>query len=667
LSEKRLGARTFCHKGAKLCSASALAYHPFIDRLPIDAIRRWRRAILACALLFCAIPDALAKPAPPAPPPRPPSDEQQLAAAWSKWRAALSEWNAKGASEAQAEFSALQKKAGLAELDDFSLGFSRAAEARAKADDAATAVALAQAAVQLSPELPYARWVMAYSLLKAEPSAVSRWGPQLLEAAKLTVKEPSRYRAALAQLGAAFIFAWILCAAAVAIVLFLRCARCLAHDGKHLLPIPITWPLAIFPLLALLLPLAMHWGFIWGFVALGCAAAPYLERRERWALAVLLAGLGGIPMLGGAIAERTAFAGTMAEDVLSLSRPGLSSKQVAARVEERAKEAQASFVELFALGRFELNAGRLDAAIGHMKQALAMSPGHARLLTNLGNAALRKGDIPYAIELYREATSKDPSLAAPLFNVSQAHAQRAKGLSREQVGAELDRAQAALAAAQRLHPDLLLEAPGQEALLSVELSSAELLQAAVRPELFGQVRTQLAEALLGSSSTLAALSPLLGAGWVLILGSILGAGRLSRPCARCGGPSCRRCNPEASGTCPACTAAFAARAPSARARIQKRLLIQKGMEKRSRFSYVLGLLMSGGGHLFVGSAIRGAAYVFCFMFLGFQLWVCPLAFPLPYGSAPAWLWLVPLGVVWVTIHLISLRGLGRQKGAALWH
>jgi cytochrome c-type biogenesis protein CcmH/NrfG len=74
----------------------------------------------------------------------------------------------------------------------------------------------------------------------------------------------------------------------------------------------------------------------------------------------------------------------------------------------------------------------------------------ARTLTLLGNVAFAETRGPDAVTAYTRASEIDPTLAEPLWNVAKLYRRRARTLTDDAVGPELDRAQNAAAAAQRL-------------------------------------------------------------------------------------------------------------------------------------------------------------------------------------------------------------------------
>src|SRR5262249_48796037 len=127
---------------------------------PIDEVRPIRHSPKADAGVPAATHAPSASPLPALPAAKPPSEQlpkplvaptatdEALFAAWHRWRKGIQEPDAKLAEEAQRELLALKGDLGIADLDAFAIGFTRAAQAKVTSNDAMGAVALAGAAVE---------------------------------------------------------------------------------------------------------------------------------------------------------------------------------------------------------------------------------------------------------------------------------------------------------------------------------------------------------------------------------------------------------------------------------------------------------------------------------------------------------------------------------------
>jgi tetratricopeptide (TPR) repeat protein len=627
------------------------------------------------------------KPAAPAPPPavRPPPPpiraprvtDADLQAAWDKWRNAVAALDMESARKAQQELVSLKDDVAALDMESLSIGFIRAAEGRRKANDGAGALQLLEHAVSLSPNLPYARLALAEAHARRSPGDVGAYSREIQAALRVMLKDPRYRRPALADLGAVFLVAVLATAAVVVGVLFLRRARYFFHDFHHLFPrAAARWQSAALAVLLLIgTPVALRLGLVPVLLILLLAVSLYLSKLERAVGAVLLVAAAFVPFAAGKIAQTSAFAGTVAEDVYMLERGGLSAEAVADRVRARYenKQQKVEFAELFALGRFEARRGLLDEAIIHYKAASAMSNApHAALLTNLANALLVKEQTDEAARKYAEASAADPGLAAPAFNLAEVYRRRAAVAPDSEIGSENQKARDALQAAQRLDASLLMwQRPPEDRLLMNRLLLApplaeEDLPPTDDPVAGERVEAQLSRRLLGGGSGLTAWGlPVLGALLAFGLGFAGQSMKASRECEKCGRPVCRRCDKElgvASKMCAQCVNAFSRKgAVEARVRARKQIEIERNRQWESGVSYAIGALVSGAGHLFQGLTVRGTLYAFFFLFAVSGVLLRSGVLRAPYGEVPLYLKLAPLLLLLIPLHLLTLRGLYRRQ------
>lgn len=599
--------------------------------------------------------------------------DDDLVATWNRWRKAVTEMRPGDAEAAQRELLTLKEDLAAADLEGFSLGFVRASEVREQEKDALGAVTLARVAVELAPDLPYSHLRLARAYFDSDPLVPGRYAGELWAAAQSVFSDPRFARSVLADVGAAALLALLATASLTLLVLFLRRLRYLLHDVHHLFPKAARrWQSAAVVFLLLSLPLVFRLGLAPVLVTLFVAVTLHLAPAERVVAAVMLVLVGLVPSAAGLLATHTAFAGTAAEDVYLLERGGLQASDAAARVQHRSNENKADFAEQFALARYLARRGRTADAIALYKQAATRKNGDARLLTNLGNAVLTQGDSDGAAELYMEATQADPSLASAFYDLAKVYYRRATIATNEQVGPELDRAQSALTTAQRIDralltrqdppPDRLL---ANRLLLSPGLSTSEVL--ALTGDEHGQkIAAQLSVRVLGDFDPFAAaVYPAGFALLFLLIGQVRKGRGVSRPCDKCGRPVCRRCDPELGlGTtlCNQCVHVFARKGAVAGAvKVRKQIEIRRYQRARNRASYLFAALCSGLGHLFSGFPVRGAIYAFCFLFGVATVFLRDGVVRAPYGPAPLWISMVPVGLLIGLVYFLSLRGLYRRQ------
>jgi tetratricopeptide (TPR) repeat protein len=623
---------------------------------------------------------APAPPAPAAPSARPlplpivPSaGDGELLSTFRRWQQAEHDGATRVAEAARSDLLGLKEDLGISDLESMSVAMLRAASERRRRQDVRGSVELASTAAALSPAVPYVYLGLARAQLAEEPLG---WGRAMtsVQAAAAAFSNDVRYsRAVLGDVGSAALFAWVATALAVMVVLFLRHAPILFHDVHHLFPRAVArWQSSALLLLVLLLPLVFRLGLAVELLVVLAAVTLYLSTTERLVALVLLAGLGAVPLLAGKLASATAFAGTPAEDVYLLERGGLEAAAGAARVRSRATDGRASFAELYALGRYEARRGHLAEASVAFNAAGAQRPADARLLTQEGNLAFVEGKLDQAAQLYQRASEADPTLVEPYWNASKLHRRRARGMTDDAVGAELDRAQTAAASALRLDERLAQrQDPPDERplmnrlLMSPPLPKAELAALADVPGRAARVRAQASGALLGGFSPATGPFIPLGVATALVaLGFLRGGRGTSHACSKCGRPVCPRCDPQLSSTsqyCPQCVNVFARRGVvPPLLKVNKEMEVRRHRTRTSRIAFGLGVVCGGMGQVFSGAALSGMAYAFLFLFAAASVVTREGVLRAPYGPAPELLRLFPLALLVVAVSFFSLRGLSRK-------
>ncbi|ATB32512.1 hypothetical protein MEBOL_005992 [Melittangium boletus DSM 14713] len=611
---------------------------------------------------------------PPAPILTPRVTDADLHAAWGRWQSAVAALDNEAARKALQELVSLKDDVAALDIEAFSMGLIRAAEGRRKAHDEAGALQLVENAAALSPNLPYARLALAQAYAERSPEAVGAYSRELKAALGVMLRDPRYQRPVLADLGAVVLVALMATAVVIVGVLFVRRVRYMLHDFHHLFPrAAARWQSTALAVVLLLgTPLALRWGLVPVLIILLSSVAFYLTRVERAVAAGLIVLTALVPLAAGKLAQSAMFAETVAEDVYVLEHGGLDAELVAERVRARHDKKQADFAELFALGRFEARRGQMTEALVHYKAAAALRPGHAALMTNLGNALLATGDSDGAARLYTEALSADPGLVAPPFNLAEVYRRRAAVAPDSEIGSHNQKASDALAAAARLDPVLLRDwrRPPDERLLMNRLLLAPSLPRAdlpvpQDPVLAERVQAQLSRRLLGSSGFAAWSLSLLGALFAFGFGFAGQTLKASRECEKCGRPVCRRCDKElgvASKTCAQCVNVFSRRVVvEARVRARKHIEIERNRRWSSGLSYILGVLVSGAGHVFHGLAVRGALYAFFFLLAVAGVLLRSGVLRSPYGEAPLYLKLAPVLLFLIPLHLLTLRGLYRRQ------
>ena len=600
--------------------------------------------------------------------------DAELVAIWNTWRQAVSDLRPRDADAAQKALLSAKEDLGATDLEGFAIGFLRVAAHRRQERDMLGSVSLAQTAVKLAPDLPYAHLGLAEAYYAADPASPGRYLAELKVAARAALTDPRYARPLFADLAAAVLLALLATACAVILVLFARRARYFLHDFHHLFPRGAQgWQTGALALLMLAIPIVLRLGVVPELLAIFFASCFYLRLSERVVGAVLIALVGVVPLAAGWVAAHTAFAGTVAEDVYLLERGGIAASDAADRIARRVADNKADFAELFALGRYEERRGRLADAIAHFKQAAARRNNDARLLTNLGNAVLVQGDADGAAELYTNATNADGTLAAAFYDLAKLYYRRAALAPDETLGQEMDRAQTAITTAQRLDESLLLKTDpppdhlvANRLLLSPGLTTHEILQLADSGDRSSKIAVQFGSRLVGDlDPTVGAIYPALLALALIGLGGVRRGKGLAKGCDKCGRPVCRRCDPElgvGTSLCNQCVHVFARKgAVPGSVKVRKQIEIRRYQQRQSRIAYAFGVIGAGLGHVFSGVTVRGVLYVFVFLAGLFTLLLRDGVLRAPFGPAPAWMTIVPAVVIAGAAYLLSLRGLFRRQ------
>jgi tetratricopeptide (TPR) repeat protein len=610
---------------------------------------------------------------PPPPLLAPRVSDADLLAVWERWVQARSAKDTAAADQARKDLTKLRDEVGATDFDTFSASLLRESQSRLQAKDMTSAVHFAEDAASLSPNLPYARFVLADAYARRDPGAVGKYVGEFQSALAAVVRDPRYLRPAVANTVATALLALLATAVAVVGVLFLRRIRYFLHDIHHVFPRGVgRWQSIMVVIAILLMPLLLRLGVVPVLVVLFGMVVLYLNAAERTVAAVLLALVGLIPLIAGQVARATTFAGTVAEDVYLLERGGFAADDAASRILVRQEAKEATFAELFALGRYESRRGLLEEATTHFKAAAALRQRHALLLTNFGNALLASGDVDGATRLYQEAAQADSSLAAAPYNLAQIYRRRARELPDDKVGAELQRASETMAVAQRLDASLVgRDVPpddrllANQLLLSPALPVADMLALADGSAAGKRVESQLDRLLLGVSGPVARFYPLVLAGLLFLWGSARDRLRASKGCEKCGRTVCRRCDPDlgmGSFLCSQCTNVFARKGVVPEPmRARKQAEVQRHQNWLGRISLALGALVSGAGHVFAGLPVRGAIYCFLFLLAVAVMLMSQGVLRVPYGEAPSYLKMAPAALVLLPLYLLSLRGLFKRR------
>ncbi len=591
---------------------------------------------------------------------------QDLIDAWSERRKSLREQDLVRAKASQSRLLALKTELGIENLDDVAAAevraSARALEARAPGD----AVARAELAVALAPDLASAYVALARAHLANEPGQAVAALKDLGAAVSAAAREPRTARAILGDVLAAMLLAVFGAATLLLGLFFLRRARLVLHDFHHLPVVRLATPLqaGFLALVILALPVALRLGLAALPIMLGLLAARYLEVHERMVATLALVAIALLPWGAQRASELVAWTGTLAEDVYVLEH-GADDGRVAARLEARAARGELPAPALLALGRHHKRRGDLQAALRWYQAAGRSRPD---ALVNIGNVLFLEGDADGAKAAYLAAIDR---AGADVTSLAAAHYDLSKIFLRQSA---LDQAQEARKKA-ALEDSALTERYGSDEDFR---ANRWLIDVPVPPGEIGPLAADDAPRAMGDAVLTWLAGPFPSSSWpwiplalALALWPIALARRRLTPseaCERCGRPACQRCATVADGLCGQCVNVFAKRGVvDPRDRLRKEAQVRRYASTRRLVSRGLALVSGGAGHVWHGEAARGALVLLVLAFLAAvavpRRWLVPLPYPPAWVAIGKLVLVAPLALlVWaVAVHDLFRRTRGRGR------
>jgi tetratricopeptide (TPR) repeat protein len=620
-------------------------------------------------------PDSLPAPQQPRPPEPAPlpaarpilpvaTSPQVLFERWAERRTALREQDPARAAAAAAAVLAARRELGIENLVPFAFSEVRNANRSLDAGVLADALAHAELAVQLAPELADAHAALArvrFARAPGEPGAVLA---ALGDAAWAAFGEPHTRRAFLADLVAA-LFAAVLAAAAVALaVLLLRSLRLFLHDFHHLplLRGSASIQAGFLGLVLLATPVAFGLGPL-AFIAVALVAAwLYLSMSERLAMTVALLVVAAIPWAAQEAARSIAWTGTLAESVHELEHGAPGDAEVAA-LADLATRGGAPSPLAAALGRHAKRLGDLPAAARWYAEALRVDPRAAEVEVNLGNVLFLQGDLAGAKASYLAAVDHS---AGDRTIQAAAHYDLSKLYLRS---SDIERSSAARDRAEQEDGPYLRrfgaddDFSANRYLVDVPVPAAKVLALAGVDGMPEAVRDELRHRLAGALPPWT--WPWVPLGLVALLwGLALLQARLdpSHPCQKCGRPACRRCDAGSGPLCGQCVNVYVKKGVvDARDRLRKDAEVKRHGQVQQVLARALGLLSGGGGHLYGGQPWLGLVLLTTLLFFAFLTWfwrgLMPPPLPTPYLLVGKLATILPAALV---IYLVAVRDLFRR-------
>jgi tetratricopeptide (TPR) repeat protein len=463
--------------------------------------------------------------------------------------------------------------------------------------------------------------------------------------------------------------AWLAVLILVAAILGIKAEPLFAHSlgegSLRLLPQPAR---ASLSLLLFILPLMLGLGVLWAAVVALLFSGPYLTRRQRVLVSVLLAGLVLFPLAYGEVAARHVTAASRNFALVQTVEQGGRGETLAQGLRQWAEGSPDAGLPRYYLGQVLKRRGDLAQAEAEMSLAARLLPDAGFVQVGLGNLQYLQGRLAEAEVSYRRAAEMLPASAPVQMNLSKLYTQRL----------QLDLSNEALTRSHMLDPHTArtvsyFHGQGQTQFVLDAPVPGEVLAAGLAPRR-RDVRP-VAEGLWGRplrGVPLASL-PYVAAGLLTLFWARVALRGWTRPvrrCSQCGAAFCGKCqnNPKEREYCGPCAAVFRRReGVAAFIRVRR---IREGEEwmrqERARVG-LLGSLVPGGSDLYTGRVLLGLLLCLPAVWLLTEGLVLDLVAPSFRFASPL---PVPLrgalaGVPVVVLYVYSMRrSWGRPSAAA---
>jgi tetratricopeptide (TPR) repeat protein len=505
------------------------------------------------------------------------------------------------------------------------------------ADDMEGALAEAELATQLAPDLPSAHARLAEVRFGARDfpgviDALKTWGASI-------ARNPWVRTAYLARAVVAVMVGLILALLLVGVVYLVRSFRLVAFDVHNALPRGAArWQVQLVLLTVTLLPLGLATGPLITALAWLALSFLYLSRRERIVTLLLVATTAGLPFAVDYGARLWSWQGSAAHDEhRALYDVGAVPVRDALRAApERSPRADA------ALALADLRKGELKEANERWRALAKADPDTWWIQGNLGASTALVGEEDKAIAALKLAM-RDTRAIAAAFNAAELYYRQGKTTEGEKATAfvsangsnvDLDQFRAIT---YRSSPEEVVS--HNRSLVLSPVPPAPLVDVLAASPAATRIEREVAQVLyFGLQREVAA--GIFGAVFLLLLALLKVSSRVqpSRPCGRCGAPASERYDGAEvpRDTCSACFHAFLSPSTTIEAgmKVRKERQVVSYQRRQRRLRRWLSLPIPGLGHLYSGAVVRGA------IFADLALGVAAIGFaflgPIPWPELEGW-------------------------------
>jgi tetratricopeptide (TPR) repeat protein len=526
---------------------------------------------------------------------------------WLLWRDFLARDNRSEAEREERALQGIQLTWGLTRFPLLAEEEMRLAAEAADGGDPARALALYDAALANTPESAAALMQRAGLIWQVDKT-------RLLEAIRdlaAGLSQALRGRETGFHLGSnlllSFLVAWLTLLCLVAVLLSIKIQPLFGHElSERLLEgLPPSSQVSL-GLLLFLLPLMLGLGLLWAAVVALLVCAPYVGRRERAAVSLLLAVLVALPFGYERVGARHILASSHRFTLVQAVERGGRGETLVRDLRQWIGEAPDAGLPRYYLGLVLKRRGELAQAEAEMAQAAQLLPRAGFVQVGLGNLDYLLGRLAEAETAYRRAAGILPASAAVQLNLSKLYTQRL----------QLDQSNEALTRSLKLDPrtartvsffhgqgltEFVVDEPVPWSALAAGLTPPIRDVRAVAEGFWGRPLSGVSLALLPYTAVI-----LLILFWTHVM--LRGRTPPVRRCYQCGTPFCGRCqtNPKEKEYCGPCAAVFRHR--EGVAAFVRGLRIREGevwMRREHARVGILGSVVPGGGDLYGGRVALG--------------------------------------------------------------
>ncbi|MFL6246022.1 MAG: tetratricopeptide repeat protein [Thermoanaerobaculia bacterium] len=368
------------------------------------------------------------------------------------------------------------------------------------------------------------------------------WGQALPLVLRGFTRVMRDYRASLLSRADLFMvaaLAIVLTAILLALAMFIRYGRSMAHDFREMLSSRFTGgSVSVLAFALLFLPIFLWLGPVWLLFYWLAIFFPYAAIGERIAIGVLLVVIALLPIAADYNATRVAAVESPVVLAALSSQDQAYQPEALRRLQELIAVVPDHPVLHVLAGNMQSFEGNEEQAQQHYNRAIELRPNYAGAHVNLGNLLFMNNEFQASMTEYEKAQKADPKLAIAFYNHSVASGETYK----------FDQQTRMLESARKAEPDFVERVTRVPPLQKIVMYSPPMSDAwTITNEL---AKRSAARALFGNYAAFdlvkSAVNPVsIGAVISLILALLLWARRrrtgLANSCIKCGRTFCPRC------------------------------------------------------------------------------------------------------------------------------